>query len=879
MKLWSYTRREVWRRPGRSILTLTGIVIAVAAIVSVTAVTTSTRQAYRDMFSAVTGKAALEVVSPGQGGFDPVIGESLSELPRVEAVVPVVQSPAALVGDDSRVVVVVLGVDPALDGAARSYELEAGALLEGMEQATSGGSAAAAPEDPAAASPADAAESAPAGPGATAPEENAAVTRVLLDASFARAQGLGVGSQAGLLTPSGAVLVEVQGLLQPAGVAAFNGGALVIMHLSEAQRLFGFTDQVNGLQLVVQPGADEKTVEREVGALLPEGLTVQVPASRGQIAQDSLLATEQGLNVISALSLVAAVFIVLNAFLMNVGERRRDLAMLRAVGTTRRQMVRLVLREAALLGTLGTLVGLLLGLGAAVGLTAVMEQLLVITLPTVRLTAASVGLALVLGLGVSLLAAYWPARLAARVSPLEGLTGDGRTGPQGPRRGPALVGVGLTLATLGLALGMIFGRLPTSVSAPAMAFMLVGLVLIIPLALRPLLRGASALLRPLLGTEGSLASRQLLRHPTRTSLTVGVLFVAVTLSISMGTAMLNNVRDTGEWYERTVVGDFFIRGAMPDLGTSTTAALPEALAEEISALPAAERVDMMRFVPGTAGGEQVIVLARTFAPDRPLPLDLVEGEPQAVLAGLQRGELAIGTMLAQRLGVGIGDEVVVETRKGPRSLTVAGTATEYTGGGSALYMEWGLARELLAVRGADVFLVAARPGMAPELGTQLAALAQRDGLMLQSLEELRAFIDEMIGGVLGFLWLLMGMVFVVASLGIVNTLTMNVLEQTRELGLLRAVAMTRGQIRKMILSQALTVGIISLVPGALAGIALAFLLNRVTHTTLGHHVEFRLDPALVIGSFVVALLIAVAAAYFPARRAARLQVVEALQYE
>ena len=858
MRLWSYTSRELGRRPGRTLLTLTGIVLGVAAIVAVTVVSSSTRQAYRDMFAAVSGKAALEVVASGQSGFDPSLADTVGQVSGVDAVVPVVQVPAALLTDAGRTVVIGLGVDPAHDAVARSYDLEAGALLPGMPDGA-GADLTATPR----AAAAGAAQAVP----------------VLLDTSFARAQGLDVGSRARLLTSSGPVEAEVVGLLRQAGAAAFNGGALVILPLADARQLFSLEGQVNGLQLVLADGADEGAVQTKVQQVLPAGLTVQVPGSRGQIAQDALLSTEQGLNVLSALSLVSVTFIVLNAFLMNVGERRRDLAMLRALGTTRRQLVRLVLREAALLGVVGTVIGIGLGLALAAGLSAVMEQMLVISLPTLQVSAAPFVLAVVLGIGVSLVAAYWPARVASRISPLEGLVGDGETGRRSGRRWPAVVGLVLSAGGLLVGLGLVFGWLPASLSAPAMAFMLVGLVMAIPLALGPLARATHRLLRPLLGTEGSLASRQLLRHPGRTSLTVGVLFVAVAVTITMGSGILNNVRDTGDWYERTFVGDYFIRGAMPDMGTSTGAALPEALGDEVAALPETERVDPLRFVPGTVEGDAVIVLARTFAPDRPLPLDLIEGDPDEVLAGLLRGDAVIGTMLAQRLDVGVGDEIILETREGPQPVRVAGTATEYTGGGSALYLEWDRAKDLLGIQGADVFMVAAKPGQARALGTALETIVQRDGLLLQSLEELKTFIDDMISGVLGFLWLLMALVFLVASLGIINTLTMNVLEQTREIGLLRAVAMTRGQVRKMILAQALSVGVISLVPGALAGIALAFLSNRATYSLLGQQVEFRIDPALVIGSFAVALVIAVLAAYLPARRATRLEVVRALQYE
>ena len=131
MRLWSYTSRELGRRPGRTLLTLTGIVLGVAAIVAVTVVSSSTRQAYRDMFAAVSGKAALEVVASGQSGFDPSLADTVGQVSGVDAVVPVVQVPAALLTDAGRTVVIGLGVDPAHDAVARSYDLDAGATAAG----------------------------------------------------------------------------------------------------------------------------------------------------------------------------------------------------------------------------------------------------------------------------------------------------------------------------------------------------------------------------------------------------------------------------------------------------------------------------------------------------------------------------------------------------------------------------------------------------------------------------------------------------------------------------------------------------------------------------------------------------------------------------
>jgi putative ABC transport system permease protein len=839
MRLWGYTTRELGRRPGRTFLTFLGIVIGVATVVSVSLTTESARGAFEDMFAAVGGDTALEVVAEGEGGF-PVspLAEELAGVDGVDAVVPLVQSRVVLLEGDGRTTLLVLGVDPRVDEQAREYALESGALL---------------------ASAAD--------PG------------VLLEEGFARSLGVDVGSSLRLLTPAGPREAVVAGLLAPGGVAIFNGGAVAVIGLEQAGRWFGMEGEVNSLGLVLSAAADQAAVEEAVGDALPVGFAVRTPASRGEVARDTLLSTENGLSSLSALALVAGGFIILNAFLMTLGERRRELAMLRALGVTRRQLTRLLLREAVLLGGAGTVVGLVVGVALAAVMLVAMEGLVGADLPGLSITAQPFVLGLVLGPVLSLVATYVPARRAGRIAPLEGLAPGGAVEEAQGRQWPAWVGAGIVVVSVGLAATLIAGYLPPGAASLIFGLLIVGCVLSIPLILGPVSAAVGWVIVPLLGTPGRLAMRQLERHRQRTALTVGVLFVAIAVGISMGGSILNNVRDVGDWYERVIVGDFFVRGAMPDTAVNQAASMPEAVGEEISALPGVERVDRFRFVPAQADGRAVVVLARTFATDQPLPLDLAEGDADEVRDALLRGEVVVGTGLVVRTGLGVGDTLTLETRVGPRELKIAGTATEYTAGGSALYIEWGLARELLDVEGADVFLVQAAPGREPAVGAALDSMADRDGLMIQSLADFRVFVDEMIGGVMGFLWLLLVLLFVVASLGVVNTLSMNVLEQTREIGLLRAVALTRRQVRRTVLSQALAVGAMSAVPGVVAGIGVAYLLNRGTASVIGHPVAFRVDHMVVVGSVVVAVIFAVAAAYVPARRAARLRLVEALQYE
>jgi putative ABC transport system permease protein len=371
--------------------------------------------------------------------------------------------------------------------------------------------------------------------------------------------------------------------------------------------------------------------------------------------------------------------------------------------------------------------------------------------------------------------------------------------------------------------------------------------------------------------------RQLGRNRNRTGLTVGVLFIAVVIAIGFGNTLLNTLRDLHQWYGQTIVADFLVRGSMPDTSFLMSSPLPEKLGREMEAIAGVDHVDNLSFVPAAANGQQVLVLARTFSARHPLPLELCAGEPAAVRRGLTRGEVVLGSALAQRLALGVGDQITLETTHGPQALRVAGTAKEYAVGGLVINVEWETARRLLEVPGVHCYLVTAGPGQVPALASTLRTFCGRQSLLLQANEELRAQIDRLLARVVGALWVLMVLAFVVASLGIVNTLTMNVLEQKKDLGVLRALGMRGAQICKMVILQALITGLVSLGPGAAVGVGLAYLINLSNYPVLGQHIAFHTEVPLVAGSLLLALAFGVLAALIPARRATRVGVMQSLQ--
>jgi putative ABC transport system permease protein len=488
-------------------------------------------------------------------------------------------------------------------------------------------------------------------------------------------------------------------------------------------------------------------------------------------------------------------------------------------------------------------------------------------------------LAGVFGFGVSLLGAYIPARRASRLSPHEGMGVVVPGDVEGVSYKFLIVGTLLSLGSGSVLALSIAGRLAVDTAVVASVFLLLGVVLLLPAILSPLSSVVVLLLGIFSRVEARLAQRQILRHRARSTLTIGVLFVASSTGLGMASSILDNVRDVKNWYRQAIVGDFFVRAMMPDMATGLSADLPEGLGEEIRAIPGIRDIDTVRFVVARAEGQGVIVIIREFTAEDSIYFDVESGNPDTMRGQLFDGEVVVGSVLAQRAELKAGDRIELETREGTQQLRIAGVVNDYLVGGLTIHMERETAKRLLNVEGVDAYIIRADRQHLPAIGEQLQILCDEYGLLLHSFADISSMIDAMIRGIDACLWGLVMLGFVVAAFGVVNTLTMNVLEQTRELGLLRIVAMTRRQIRKTIMIQAAIICIIGVVPGVLAGVGVAYLINLATMPVTGHAIDFVFRPWLLVATFLAALIIVVAAAYFPAERAARLELGKALQYE
>lgn len=828
--------REFRQRPGRSILTLLSIVIGVAAVVAVSLAADTTRRAFDDIFTTVAGKADLEVTAPFGTTFDETLAATIRDLPGIAQASPVIERPGIMYVGSEKIQYIFMGVDPERDRKLHDYTIVAGKQLGD-------------------------------GPG------------VILDSTFAESVGVKLGDRVDLLTPVGTVKAFISGLFHRDGVSATGQGAVLLMTLQNAQILVKAPRKIDNVQIMLAPDANEDTVRGEIEKVLPEGLGVGRPAARSAMAEETSLSTEQGMEMARGFSLIMAVFIIANTFLITITQRRKQIGILRAIGATKLQIGIMIYAEAILMGIVGSILGCLVGVAGARLLTRAMGELYQTTLPPVALNWQPFAIAGLIGMGISFIGAALPARRARQLSPMDALRDVLPSEIEGFSHW--LKRLGTTFATIGgAALAFaISGHIESLYAVWAAILLLIGLMLLLPLALRPLSWLAAQVVSPFMRIESRLARRQILRNYSRSTLTIIVVFVAVSTGIGLANSVLDNVNDVRAWYRKSIVADFIIRAMAPDMATGLAADLPQTLDAKLRDIPGITNLEGIRLVRAKVGDESVIVAARDFSPRMIESFDYIAGDPKTLLDKVSQGEVLVGSVLAQRLGLHVGDKINLGTGSAPHELTIAAVVNDYQSGGLIVHLDRRVAQRELGVEGVDAYAILVDHNKLPEVRAALERVTKEEGVPLQSSTDVQHRIDGMMAGVVGALWGMVVLLLLVAAFGVANTLTMNVLEQTRELGLLRIIAMPRDQVRKTIFAQALMIGLLALIPGIIAGFGIAYLINLATLPVIGHPVKLQFHPWLMFGAFAIGLAVVVAAAWFPAERAARLKLSEALHYD
>lgn len=856
--------RNLRTRLTRTLLTAAGIVLGVAVILAIDVTNRTTLASIRDMFDEASGKASLmvEAASSGQGGFDRSLLADARRVPGVELAAPSLYARTLLIseadewnveislGGGSSAGLLMVGVDPALDPQVRVYQMATGRYLEPDEEQRS----------------------------------------VVLTQEYAEKKDLSVGSDLEILTSDGPVAFEIVGLMESEGVGRLSNGAVGVIPLPVAQDVFRRGRSIDQIDVVLaRPIADSperlEAMKVELENRLGREVNVTFPASRGKLISQMLATYQQGLGFFSVVALFVGAFLIYNAFSMTVIERTHEIGMLRALGTRRRQIWGLILIEAGLLGTIGSVVGLLTGWGLALGLIQGMSNVVGTTLNVVSISLSGVLTALLVGLGVTLVSAFLPARRASQISPLEAL----RVTTQKEGDGLMRRLVWLTGAEL-LAVGwLVIYRIPLrtevyfSAGSVAIFGMLLGASLLVPLIVYLLERPLRTIMTALYGTEGLLGSGNVQRARGRTALTVAALMVGVSMVIGLGSINNSFHEDILGWVESAIGGDLYVRSPLP---------MRPQFAQRLQSVPGVGYITPVTFtsirLADREGEDQadtlqfVAVEPETYTNVAAFQFAVGQGSEEDLLARLAQGNsVFISTVVADKYDLQQGDIVRIETARGVRDFDVAGVIIDFSGQG---YVINGSRRDLARYFGTtrvSTFMVKLEPGADLESVRQEidGRYGEAHHLRVESGAEFKARIINLMNQSFALMNVLTAIAVVVSALGVVNTLLMNVLERVRELGMLRSLGMTRRQIVRMILAEAGTVGLI----GGLFGLAFGFFLSQVfvagMNVSGGYALHWFFPTRPMIYGAIIALLVSQVAALYPAWRAAQVNIVAAIQHE
>ncbi len=837
MRLWRLLLRQ-WRlRPGRALATVGSVAVAVGAVVATWVSADASRAGYRRLTETVEGVPSIDVSAVTGGRFDVGLLPRLADVGGVRAVVPLFYRPTLLRVGEKRVREIAVGVDAENLVAIGLLTLVAGRACSGPDE-------------------------------------------IILDQSLAASLERSVDDEVILFVRRGVRRVTVTGIAESQSLKWFAEGAGVVADIAALAEMSNALGLVDRARVVVESATVRPSALAAVAARLPPELVGEVPAGRSSMAEDMLLSANLGLDFVTGLTVAMAWFIVGNAMLMNVSERRRQLSLVRVLGATARQVQRFIVGEAAILGGVGALLGAVGGLAAAGPIAAGISRALQAPVSTIEVRPAVVPVAIALGTLVAMAAGWWPARQAAAIDPLEGLS----QAPAPPARGvpwrmiaAALLLWAVAAGVLGLVLS---GRVPPRTAVPAGIAMMLAFVATTPLILPAVARLAARVIPARWRLERTLALEQILRQPVRTALTTGVMVVAVSNGIGLGHAIRDNVDDVLRWYARLLRADWVLShaGVVANGMKASGPTLVQA-EEDVKAIPGVDRVEGIGIATGRANDNACVIVACEVHDGEPLPVDPVGIDDTTVRAALERGEALAGTALARRTGIKAGDEVAVEVYGRTTRMRIAALVVDYTSGGSSLVMRRDVARRMFGFEAADILLVKAAPGRAADLKEPLAAVAEKRTMLLRSFGELKQFIDFTVGGIVASLQSILFLGFVVGSLGVANTVTMNVLEKRRTLGLLRAVGMTSRQVTRMVVIESVILGIVGGLLGTLGGLVTALYIQFSSQPLLGHPVRMSFRPGVIIANVLAAILVTALAAWIPARRAARLDLLQALSAE
>jgi putative ABC transport system permease protein len=704
---------------------------------------------------------------------------------------------------------------------------------------------------------------------------------IAIDESTASKKHFAIGDQIGVASRGAERTFRIAGLVAFSSVDSIGGSTISVFDLPTAQQLFGKVGRLDFIRVQAKPDVPTSRVLAEIRPLLPS--TAQAKGSAEQAKEDkkdvsgSLKVIQYALLAFGGIALFVGSFVIANTLSITIAQRVREFATLRTIGASRRQILWSVVVESLVIGLIGSVVGLFLGLLIAKLLDALLTAV-GIDLPETGtvLATRTIVVSLLVGILVTLLASLRPALRATRVPPIAAVR-EGFVMPPGRfAHYRTLFGVIVTAIGLGLLALGIFGSGPVAQHMVALGLGLLLLFLgVATFAPRIVPALASVLGWPATkigGAPGALARENAMRNPSRTASTAAAVMIGlglVTFVALLGQGLRSSFESA---VDQLFVGDYALTA------TSTFQPLTVEAERALKATPGAT-VSGIRAGSGKYLGAVHNLTAVEPNMSKVVSLRWKEGSGD-VAARLGRDGMFTDDDYAKKHDLHVGSAVRIQVPSGRFvKVRVKGIFEKPKGGSPFAEATIGAALfDSLTRRPVNEMALMNMPGGVS--GANTSALESRLRLFpdadVQTQSEFKTAFEKPINSLLGMLYALLGLSVIVSVFGIINTLVLTVFERTRELGMLRAVGMTRRQVRRMIRHESIVTALI----GATLGITIGFVLAALVTTELSSQgFVFAVPYSSIVAFVLAAIVVGILAAVFPARRAARLNVLQALQYE
>ncbi len=842
-----------------TLMTVAGISLGVAAIVSIGIVNKSVMRSFEDSINRVTGRAALQVTGAASG-FPEELIERVQKVPGVEYAVPVIDTQGILIGAKERTLMI-LGVDVLQDGNIREYKLSDET--------------------------------------ADIPDPLLFLARpdsILLTRELALREGINLDQTIQVQTVRGIRTFRVRGLLNPEGPAKIMAGSIAIMDYPAAQMAFGKEGRIDRIDVSILRGEDLDVVRDRIIKALPGGYTVITPEGRTKQVEALISHFQKNINLISFIAVFVGMYLIYNAVSISVVQRRKEIGILRALGTTRGEIIALFLGETFVMAIVGSALGLVIGIlfaksaMGAVGQT-VSDLYQRISISEIAISWPNLAVGFVTGIAASLSAALFPALASTRITPVSAIRSTPYSDEgflSGKRLRVAAVALVIFAAVL-LVLYKTFSESALfhnrSTMFLATIFFLLGMSLATPSVLQGFLAFHRKTISPRVGATGRLAGLNLQKNITRNAVAAAAIFYGIAVFVSSSGIIYSTKQSVLDWINSYVRGDIIVTSGHPVATTgSQNIPMPIEMGNAIEQVPGVLSADPFRKLFIDYHGRRILLLTVDIK-RRMLysPLKIARGKREDVARLLpHQNYIAVNESIAAQEHLKPGDAMVLPTPEGPVEFKVAAVNVDYSSDSGSILMDMNTYHRYWKEFLVDSFSV--RVEKKSDVETVRDEIARRFGndrrLFVLPAREFKGEIRKIIDQGFAVNHAINIITMTIACFGIIVTLLASVLERTREIGILRSIGMLRSQVSRVVIIESMLLGIIGGALGAGAGIIIGWMsLEGFLKSDYGASMRYHVQTASLFWAIALSTLLSALAGVYPAQRAAKTNIVEALSYE